>query len=486
MKKFVPCVLFILIVLISCSQDSSVQSSEISLIANPSVCSFLSNGEKALLSIEVSEGVDTFDSAQWYESNEEGELVALIEGANTLEYEVEAFDDKGIKYFVCQVKKGERTETSKIFSVAHTGLPVVRITTDGSEINKKDWLGANINIDGNSLSGSIKGRGNSSWRFPKKSFSLKLSEKFSVLKMHSHKRWVLISNIRDNSLLRNYFAAYLGNEVFTENCWNPSFKFVDLVMNGEYWGNYIIGEQIKIDKNRVNIKDISDEDAGAGNGGFIVEVNFWRDEEFNFTTTRGVPFSLKDPDKVTSDIQEYVKTTIQDAEKILFSDVFADPNNGYATVFDVDSVVDWYLVNEITSNLDAAFKSSVYMYYDNTDGKIHMGPNWDFDRSCGLNQIKIDALHVRDSIWMQRFFQDENFENKVKERYKEVRDKLYTAVREIQSVAETISVSASLDYSRWEIKKDYQTQVDVLVSWLNERLVFLDEQWLGIKQDVFF
>ena len=471
--------LVLLLILCSCSQDSPVQSSEISLIINPSVCSFLSNGEKALLSIEVSEGVDTFDSAQWYESNEKGELVALIEGANTLEYEVEAFDDKGIKYFVCQVKKGDRTETSKIFSVAHTDLPVVSIITDGSEINKKDWLkDTQIDIDGTSLSGDIKGRGNSSWIFPKKSFSLKLSEKSSVLDMPSHKRWVLISNIRDSSLLRNYFAAYLGNEVFTGNCWNPSFKFVDLVMNGEYWGNYIIGEHIKIAKNRVNIKDISDEDAGAGNGGFIVEVNFWMDEDFNFVTERNVIFSLKDPDKVSSDIQEYVKTTIQKAEDILFRDDFKDSDKGYANVFDVDSVIDWYLVNEITSNLDAAFKSSVYMYYDNKDGKIHMGPNWDFDRSCGLNQIKIDALHIRDSIWMQRFFEDENFENKVKERYKEVRDGLSEAVNEIESVAETISVSAYLDHSRWEIDKDYKAQVDKLVSWLNERLAFLDEQWL--------
>ena len=480
MKKFVPCVLFILIVvLISCSQDSPAQNSETSLIANPSVCSFLSNGEKALLSIQVSEDVDTFDSAQWYESNEEGELVALIEGANTLEYEVEAFEVKAIKYFVCQVKKGDRTETSKIFSVAHTGLPVVNVTTDGSEINKKDWLkDIQIDINGSSLPGSIKGRGNSTWAYPKKSFSLKLEKKTSVFNMEKHKRWVLISNNIDRSLLRNYFAAYLGNKVFTGNGWNPSFDFVDLVMNGEYWGNYIIGEQIKIDENRVNIKDISDEDAGEGKGGFIVEVNLWRDEEFNFTTTRGVPFSLKDPDDVSPDIQEDVKEIIQNAEDILFSDDFKDSVNGYANVFDVDSVIDWYLVNEITSNLDAAFKSSVYMYYDNEDGKIHMGPNWDFDRSCGMNHIKIDEMHIRDSIWMQRFFQDENFEDKVKERYKGVRDNLYEAVNGIQTVAETISVSASLDYSRWEINKDYQTQVDELIRWLRNRLAFLDEQWL--------
>lgn len=476
MKKFVPCVLFILIVLISCSQDSLAQNSETSLISNPSVCSFLSNGEKALLSIQVSEDVDTFDSAQWYESNKEGELVALIEGANTLEYEVEAFDDKDIKYFVCQVKKDGITETSKIFSVAHTCLPVVSITTDGSEINKIDWLGANINIDGSSLPGSIKGRGNSTWAYPKKSFSLKLEKKTSVFDMPKHKRWVLISNNIDRSLLRNYFAAYLGNEVFSGNCWNPSFHFVDLVMNGEYWGNYIIGEQIKIDENRVNIQDIGKE--GKGNGGFIVEVNFWRDEDFNFVTERNVPFSLKDPDDVSPDIQEHVKTTIQNAENILFSDVFADPDNGYATVFDVGSVVDWYLLNEITSNLDAAFRSSVYMYYDNNDGKIHMGPNWDFDRSCGLNLFKIDALHIKNSIWMQRFFQDENFENKVKERYKKVRDSLYEAVNGIKTVVETISVSASLDHSRWEIDKDYKAQVDELVNWLRNRLDFLDEQWL--------
>ena len=79
---------------------------------------------------------------------------------------------------------------------------------------------------------------------------------------------------------------------------------------------------------------------------------------------------------------------------------------------------------------------------------------------------------------MQRFFQDENFEDKVKERYKQVRDSLYEAVNGIKTVAETISVSASLDYSRWEIDKDCKAQVDELVNWLRNRLDFLDEQWL--------
>lgn len=474
MKKGLVHVFTLILFLCSCSNDVPAPQ-ESGLIAHPEITAFLSNGQSTQLSISASPGVEAFDSIQWYETNRNGDTFKVIEGENSLIYEVPAFDTEQIRYFVCKVSKGKRTETSTVFSVAHTGLPIVSITTDGSEITKETWLDADLVIDGNALAGMIKGRGNSSWRFPKKSYSLKLSNKTELFGMPEHKRWVLIGNTIDGSLLRNYFASYIGNEVFTGNGWNPSFVFVDLVIDGTYWGNYILGEQIKIDKNRV--------DTGIGNGGFIAEVNFWKDEAFNFYTAKGIPISLKDPDEVSGEIQQYVQQVIQTAEDALFSENFTDAETGYSKYFDVDSVIDWYLVNEITSNSDAAFKSSVYMYYDNKDGKIHMGPNWDFDLSCGQKvsevTVNVTLLHIKNSKWMKRFFEDPSFETAVKARYSQVRTEIANAVNTmLTEMAQSISVSAQLNNARWSVQGDYADSVETLQSWLNARLAWLDTQWL--------
>lgn len=478
MKKSFVLVITLFLILCSCSNDVPAKE-ELPLIANPAITAFLCNGQDVQLSIGTAPGIDAFDSIQWYETDKNGDAPTVIEGANSLVLEIPDYATEQIRYYVCKVSKGKRTETSTVFSVARTGLPVVSITTDGSEITKETWLDAGLEIDGKTLSGEIKGRGNSSWRFPKKSFSLKLSVKTELFEMPKHKRWVLIGNSIDSSLLRNYFASYLGNEIFTGHGWNPSFVFVDLVIDGTYWGNYILGEQIKIAGKRVDITDISDPDAGVGNGGFIVEVNRYMDEAFNFVTDMDVPFSLKDPDEVSEDIQQHVKQVIQTAEDALFSENFTDAETGYAKYFDVGSVIDWYLVNEITSNLDAAFRTSVYMYYDNTDGKIHMGPNWDFDLSCGKGINKETSLHVQNSKWMKRFFQDPAFDAAVKARYSQVRAGIANAVNTmLADMAESISVSAQLNNARWNVRADYADSVETLQTWLNARLAWLDTLWL--------
>ena len=320
-----------------------------------------------------------------------------------------------------------------------TGIPVVQISvTDGSSVTSKtEWKAASVFIDGSGCGEDdfeasdiqIKGRGNSSWALPKKPYTIKLSSKEKILGLPKSKKWVLIANHSDKTLLRNYFASYLGNSIFN-SVWNPSFKQVHLIVNGSYQGVYLLGEQIKIEKNRVNIKDISETELDVG--GFIFEINKRLDEEFNFKTERGVCISLKDPDSVSEEIQSKVVSVIQAAEDVLFSDDFADAANSYTSCFDIDSVIDWYIVNELTKNVDAANFSSIYLYYDASDRLIHMGPNWDFDISCGnVNYCgcdTYDGLYIKEnSVWIKRMFLDEAFAEKVNARWNE--KKIRTACR---------------------------------------------------------
>ena len=382
-----------------------------------------------------------------------------------------------------------------------TNIPIVEINVkDGSDIDSKEnWKTASLLITGDFCDEEnldieefqIKGRGNSSWSLPKKPYSIKLFSKEKILGMKKSKRWVLIANYSDKTLLRNYFVSKLGNNLY-KTVWNPSFKSVNLIVNGKYQGVYLIGEQIRIDKNRVDIDDISETE----DGGFIFEINQRLDEKFNFITENAVCISLKDPDDVSTEIQEAVKNIIQNAESVLFSEDYTDSENGYTKYFDVYSVIDWYIMNELGKNVDSANFSSIYFYYDSSDNLLHMGPNWDFDIAFGnVNYNGCDSytgLYVKEnSIWIKRMFTDAEFVEKLKNRWNETKSELQNYINsELQSYVDILSDAAEINFKKWDLlghyvwpncagyenRTTYQSEVDYMVNWLNCRYNYMDEE----------
>ncbi|MEJ0054936.1 MAG: CotH kinase family protein [Bacteroidota bacterium] len=121
-------------------------------------------------------------------------------------------------------------------------------------------------------------------------------------------------------------------------------------------------------------------------GGYLLEVDTRLDEDFYFWTKR-VPFTIQSPDDILPVQLSYINSYAQQAEDALFSDSFADPVTGYEKYIDSDSFIKWYLVNELFKNNDADFNSSVYMYKDR-NGKLAMGPVWDFDIAAGEYQLQ--------------------------------------------------------------------------------------------------
>ena len=178
-------------------------------------------------------------------------------------------------------------------------------------------------------------------------------------------------------------------------------------MNGEYLGNYIFCEKISLTDGRVKVQDISDyseskiasgdykdvngdETADLQDGGFILEVDFRGDADFAFRTDRQLLVTLKDPDEVSTEIQEHIKDIVQTAEDELYSDDFSvtEEINGktiskWMKKINIESVIDWYIVNDFLKNYDSPFITSVYMYYNPADGQLHMGPIWDYDGLIG-------------------------------------------------------------------------------------------------------
>lgn len=389
------------------------------------------------------------------------------------------------------------------------------------EITKEQYENGSITLlsDEGDLSKSIviKGRGNSSWRMPKKCYNIKFEEKTSLLGMPKDKKWVAVGNYADKSLVRNLFVSVLGKYIFDNMLWTPSFSTVDMFFNDDYWGAYLLGETIKIGKSRVNIQNLEDVESyleGHGgnvsdinrdgeinmqDGGFVLEINYHMDEAFNFITSQGVRVSLKDPHEVSDLSKENIQNIVQTAEDALYNDSFTDVNDGWKQYFDENSMVDWYLIQELTKSVDSDFFTSVYMYYNPSTSKLHMGPIWDFDLACGnvigetsnpegwyVNQIH--PIHCP-ANYFNRLFEDPQFRNDLKNRWNEIKSRLFDAINnKVYSLAEEIKPAAERNFEKWQIlgiqswkdadgyeeRKTYEDEVHYLVAWLTRRYEWLD------------
>jgi hypothetical protein len=428
-------------------------------------------------------------------------------------------------------------------SDADSGIPVLKIDTAGQSILGKnvyvpgsftqklvfDWYsGVKYALydetGGKLLEGEteMKGRGNSTWNLDKKPYALKLASKTSVLGMPRHKRWALLANHYDRTLLRTEVAIKLGN-IFDKMAWTPRSQQAAFFLNGAYQGAYEIIENIKLDENRVNVAEITLENPS---GGYILEIDERKGEDFNFTTTRGVIFCCSDPDDgldavipgETKTLFAKIQTSVQAAEDALFSANFANSETGYRKYLDVDSFIDWYFVNEITKNPDAIFYSSVYMYYDPVKQKYCMGPIWDFDLSLG-NAVGAPSssyssaatgFYIKNAVnttsgggwgwpggtvtqrnWMYRLFEDPSFVSQVKARWNEKRADLDTLSGFVDQRAAYLDKSQALNFKKWDVlgrtfsgvlkpTGTYAGHISYMKEFLLQRINWLDNNIKGL------
>ena len=223
-------------------------------------------------------------------------------------------------------------------------------------------------------------RGNVTQQMPKKAFAVKLDKKSGVLDMKPHKRWVLLANWKDRTLMRNAVAFGIAKkfkEVFPNDGieWNPSGQHVELVYNGVHVGNYYLCEQIKIDGNRLDINDPYDaEDAYSGNPedyGYLLECDDAYDEDYKFLTKKYIPFLFKDD--ANADMLNYASNFVRGLEEKITSGKYSETYD----MIDYTSMVDFLLIQDLMMNSEMKHPKSCYSYINN--GKFYAGPIWDFD-----------------------------------------------------------------------------------------------------------
>ncbi len=350
-----------------------------------------------------------------------------------------------------------------------SNLPVAYISTPNGAaiVDKENWIEGSKMIIANAEGKyeavyeemEIRGRGNSTWSLPKKPYNIKLDKKAQVLGMKKHKRWCLLANYLDRTLIRNAVSFEIARKM-TGLAWTPSGDFVDLVLNGEFQGSYYICEHIKIDENRVNIAEIETTDTTEPNitGGYLIEMDTNYDEPYKFKSTYlQMPVNIKEPDDEVitsySDVRfNYIQSYINNIERILSSSNF----NNYQNLIDIDSYIDYWLVYEITGNKEPNHPKSVYMHKDR-EGKLTAGPVWDFDwgsfspsaEGGGYNNSFVN----NNAVWYGYLFKDPAFKARVKERWATVKPILNASIPAyIDEQAAKVKASSEINIKMWPIE----------------------------------
>ena len=369
-------------------------------------------------------------------------------------------------------------------------LPAVSITTDASApiVDKETYIGAGLTIaatdDFPAFTGraSVKGRGNSTWVIhPKKPYRIKLNSTAGLLGMPSDKNWVLLANYSDKTLLRNRtsfeFSRRLGR------AWTPRAVPVEVTLNGVYLGVYDLVEQVRVAGDRVDITETKDSTAPEA-GGYLVEINERMDDPVCWRTLKGVAVCIKAPDPGTDVQNTYIKDYIQDAENSLFT---AD-SMAYQAYFDVDALIDWYLVNELFKNPDSKDWGSIYIQKD-AGGKLTYGPVWDFDLAAG-NRDYFDAtpqgFWTATAPWLEQMAHvDPAIKTRVRARWNAMKPQIDTLPAYIDAQAWALSEAQARNFTKWpilnqyvwpnsEVAGSYQGEVDFFRNWMVSRIAWMD------------
>ena len=380
-----------------------------------------------------------------------------------------------------------------------TGLPIVNITTENfvSIDSKENYVNGTVSVDGgryisdmDSTAIEIRGRGNSTWFIhPKKPYQMKFSSKEEFLGMPEDKKWIFLAEYSDKTLVRNTTAFEMG--YISGLDWTPQSEFAEVYINNQYQGTYNITQKVEESNRRVAIT----------NDGFLLHVDQdWRldaDEVF-FSTDSFNVITVKEPgiDRVDGNdyayLQDsryiYISNYINQFEDALFGSNFANTVSGYAAYIDVDSFVDWFLINEILKNQDARNFSSIFFHLIPGE-KIKMGPLWDHDLAFGNVNYEVtqysDGWWVKDNPWISRLLDDPAFVSKVRTKFDYYRDNEQFILDKIDFHAEKLQWAQQENDNRWQtigvgvwpnpvVFDTYQEEVDHLKQWYQTRMNWLD------------
>ena len=384
----------------------------------------------------------------------------------------------------------------------------------------------------------IRGRGQTTWEYPKKPYRIRLEKKANVLGLGENKHWVLLANSLDTTVIKDRLAGVLGDRIGFE--YTPNGVPVDVVMvarkdgaevSRESLGSYLLAEQIRVDKKRVNIPELTAEDTAPEDitGGYLLAYGhqLFRGDPDKFYTDHGQQlandspsFDPSDDDYTNEEQKAYIRDHIQKMENAMYGEGSYgdgdDPFVGsegvrYNEYADMESAAKYWLFQEVAANWDGYGSSSTYFYKkpDQFDGagnltemgKVCWGPLWDFDVSFGDGERdeNIEGFSFIDDKWLAPMLYDgaeDGFRRTAQRLWPEVRDAVLDAISDgglVDRYYEETKSSYEADYEIWKDsteyydgrREDYRENIDVLKAWTRDRIAWLDAHMGSTSDDGF-
>jgi len=388
----------------------------------------------------------------------------------------------------------------------------------------------------------IKGRGNSTWNYDKKGYNIKFDEKTEFLGMKKAKKWSMIACYLDPAMDKNPLGWELANQMGLH--FSSDYRFVDLYLNGVYNGTYLICESVEIGENRVDITDLTKETekvnkgyeledfsiGGLGidglpmdayefpnakwvnipndpsdiTGGYLLECEYILrayTEVSAFTTDRGQPVVVKEPEYASEAQVRYISSYWQEAEDAICSeDGYNTLGKHYSEYFDMESLVNMYILLEFSGNPDAGVSST--FFYKDRGGKLVASPIWDNDTGFGNISVKGTVYGDDPSVWItnrmsysmsatmptkdeyptiyNRLYRHEDFRKLVSERWSQLKDVFNreNVIGIIDDIDSTVAASCRMNGIRWYSLLSgiaYEASKTLSESYVISRIEWLDK-----------
>jgi len=436
---------------------------------------------------------------------------------------------------------------SGLFNLYSSDIPIIVINSNQLEIPDEPKIDAMmgiihngqgnlnfINDPFNDYSGhiAIEMRGSSSQYFPKKSYAFETRDEFgnnnnvNLLGLPKENDWLLIANFTDKSLMRNSFTYDKAREM---GYWAPRSRYCELVINGEYLGVYSLMESVKLDDDRIDIAELLPDSitGDALTGGYILKIDKWTGANNDGWQSAFLPpihsngqtiffmYHYPKPDIIVPQQKAYIQNFINQFETTLNGNQFNDPVNGYYQYIDIQSFVDYFIINELAKNVDG-YRLSTFLHKDRDSrgGKLTIGPVWDFDLAyrnadyCGGddytgwaykfgNVCPDDGYQI--PFWWDRLLEDSVFISTLSCRWQNLRISgldTTTIFNHIDSVALYLQQAQSRNFYQWPIlgiyiwpnpsplAQNYSEEINGLKKWFRNRLHWLDNNMPGFCPNV--
>ena len=377
-------------------------------------------------------------------------------------------------------------------------LPVIFINTENNTpvTSKEEYLTGTYYLDPMGIDGveafgtkdeplalQIKGRGNYTWTgFDKKPYRLKLDKKAGILGMKKSKHFGLLAHADDElGFLRNTMGFEFSKRLGL--AWTPDQQPVELVLNGEYLGLYMLTELIRIDADRVNIVEQADyeTDPLAITGGWLVEIdNYEETEQVRITEGNGeaMRFTYKTPELLSDQQRAYLTNLVTAADRAIYAT--DKSSTEWENIIDIDELAKFYIVQELMDNAESFHGSCYWHKEQGNDTKMIFGPVWDFGNSYrrgGSKFIYQDPPYGQN--WIGEIAKFPHFQEVVKKYWNQFLAYEYADMTDVIDRFENqIAGAAASDAARWpqygsrnfaNARGDFKNRLAARVNWLKQQ-----------------